>query len=142
MSYHVNIWSTTSPHHFVSPFPNNEYVLILIITDSDIPVEKRQLIARDIVHSRCRYALTYGHECSLWHDLIDMAYLDADLPDEKFLMTTWHDDEPIEDVVDFMWWNTSFDYYDPEYFGILFLRAEGVSPCILAGMTVLQVCKD
>ena len=36
-------------------------------------------------------------------------------------MTTWHDDEPIEDAIDFWWMNTWFDDYESVKLAILII---------------------
>ena len=44
-----------------------------------------------------------GKECEKWHDAIDWAVLETfdfgDIPDDKFVMTTWHADEPISEAL-------------------------------------------
>ena len=49
--------------------------------------------------------LAWGKGCSSWDDSVDYANIDAwdcgNIPDEHFVMTTWHDDEPLEDVFGF-----------------------------------------
>ena len=90
-----------------SPFDDN-YALLLVIASPLVSVVQRNRILSDIVSSRCQYALTYGHDCEVWHDAIDWMGVGDGAGTERFLMTTWHDDEPIEDVVDFLWSNTSY----------------------------------
>ena len=36
-------------------------------------------------------------------------------------MTTWHENENIEDIVEYFRWNTVFDDFVPERFVVLFL---------------------
>ena len=101
-----------------APF-QEDYALLLVISTRSITKVQRERIASDVVASRCQYALTYGNECQMWHDAIDMAGIDAGGPESRFLMTTWHDDEPIEDVIDYLWWNTSYDYFEAERLAIV-----------------------
>ena len=55
-----------------------------------------------IVESGCLYMMAWGIDCSSWDDSVDYANLRQfdyeDIPDEDFVMTTWHDDEPISEV--------------------------------------------
>ena len=42
---------------------------------------------------------------TFWHDAVDKAHLQefdyGDVPDDRFVMTTWHDNESLEDVMFF-----------------------------------------
>ena len=46
--------------------------------------------------------MAWGKNCSSWDDCVDHANLENfnydDIPDGRFVMTSWHDNEPIEDV--------------------------------------------
>lgn len=46
--------------------------------------------------------MAWGQDCSSWDDSVDMASLEAfgfqQTPNDKFVMTTWHPDEPLEEV--------------------------------------------
>jgi hypothetical protein len=46
--------------------------------------------------------MAWGRACSSWDDSVDEANLAAfdfgDIPDESFVMTTWHEGEPLEEV--------------------------------------------
>ena len=61
-------------------------------------------MSRWLVASGCLYMMAWGRDCSLWDDNVDCANIKnftGDIPDDKFIMTTWHNDETLEDVVDF-----------------------------------------
>ena len=119
MSNRVSITkSETAPHHYVAPFEGRDYVLLLVISDPNISPAVQRAISQDIVRTGCRYALAFGCTCSTWDDSIDLASIEAEVPENRFVMTTWHEDEPIEDVVDFWWWNTAFDDFVPGNFGV------------------------
>jgi len=53
-----------------------------------------------------------------------MAYIEEGGDPRRFVMTTWHDDEAIEDVVDFWWWNTTFEDFIPTEFVVFFLGSD------------------
>ncbi len=76
-----------------------------------------------LVASGCRYAVCSGYESWKWDDAIDLAFLDtsADFnpPDEKFVMTSWHDQESLQEVAQFFALNTSFDFFEPAAFVIV-----------------------
>ena len=46
--------------------------------------------------------MAWGDGCARWHDSVDWASLEefdfGDIPDERFVMTTWHENEPLDDV--------------------------------------------
>jgi hypothetical protein len=113
--------SDSHPHRFRSPFAGDDYALLIVISDATVSEEEQREISREIVKTGCRYALAYGHACSSWDDSIDLADIEAGENPHRFIMTTWHDDEPIEDVVDFWWLNTAFEDYVPENFGVFFI---------------------
>ena len=55
-----------------------------------------------MVESGCLYMMAWGQECSTWDDSVDWANIDkhdkGEIPEDEFVVTTWHDDEPLEDV--------------------------------------------
>ncbi len=46
--------------------------------------------------------MAWGSSCSSWDDSVDMANIEqfefADIPEDKFVMTTWHADEPLSEA--------------------------------------------
>jgi hypothetical protein len=105
------------------PF-EDDYALLLVITSPLVSVRQRNRITSDIVSSRCQYALTFGHDCEVWHDVIDETCVGDGAGEERFLMTTWHDDEPIEDVIDFLWWNTSYEEFESERLAVVIIGGD------------------
>ncbi len=63
----------------------------------------RDEVAAWLVGSGCLYFIAWGIACEGWHDAVDWAVLDAfdfgDVPDDKFVMTTWHDKEPLSEAL-------------------------------------------
>ena len=55
-----------------------------------------------LVRSGCLYMMAWGENCSSWDDSVDFANIRKfdfqEIPDESFVMTTWHDNEPLEEV--------------------------------------------
>jgi hypothetical protein len=93
------------PYRLETPFPGEEYVCILFANDETITPEEQEAISEQLVATGCRYAVCAGHRCSTWDDSVDLAYLATDEsfspPDETFVTTTWHEGEPIEEVLHF-----------------------------------------
>lgn len=54
------------------------------------------------VGSGCLYMLAWGEDCTSWDDSVDWANLETfdfgNIPEEEFVMTTWHDSETLEEV--------------------------------------------
>lgn len=46
--------------------------------------------------------MAWGKDCGSWDDSVDYANLEAfgreEIPEESFVMTTWHQDEPLNEV--------------------------------------------
>lgn len=100
------------PYHFHAPFYGIAYVCILFNNDPFITNHDQQTISEQLVQSGCRYAVCAGKDCSTWDDSIDYAYLATDKDynpsPETLVMTTWHDQETPEEVIDFGLHQTNF----------------------------------
>ena len=52
--------------------------------------------------SGCLYMMAWGKNCSSWDDSVDIANLERfayeDIPDSQSVMTTWHENESLEEV--------------------------------------------
>jgi hypothetical protein len=63
-------------------------------------------IAEWIVKSGCLYVVAWGVDCEKWHDSVDWAVLEVfkngDIPDDRFVMTTWHNNEPLSEALWFV----------------------------------------
>lgn len=59
-------------------------------------------VSRWLVSSGCRCMLAWGKDCSTWNDAVEEANLErfdyGDIPGEETVVTTWHDDEELEEV--------------------------------------------
>lgn len=75
----------------------------VVIIHERVTAEWQKLASEWLVGSGCLFMLAWGHECNSWDDSVDYANLDAfeygDIPDDKFVMTTWHDNEPLSEVL-------------------------------------------
>ena len=121
----VKLVQTARPFEYVSPYPGEEHTLLVCVADATVTSDERARVSAEIVAAKCRYSVCWGYDCSSWDTAIDCAYIETDEnfspPDETFVMTTWHDDEPIEDVIDFWWMNTWFDDYESIKLAILII---------------------
>ena len=80
-------------------------VCILIVDDQKISTDRKNQICMDIVYSECEWVDCLGYDGSDWDDRLDWSYLESIDFDSSFketLITSWHDDELLEDVVEFL----------------------------------------
>lgn len=75
-----------------------------IVVVEDVVDQKWQAEAsRWLADSGCLYMMAWGKNCSSWDDSVDLANLEQfgfdKIPDDDFVMTTWHDDEPLQEVI-------------------------------------------
>jgi hypothetical protein len=124
------------PYAFVSPFDNQEFAALIIAQDPALAGEEQMAIAEALVAAGCRYAMGYGIDGSSWDTAVDLAFIHSDPsfhpPDERFVMTTWHDEDTPEEVASWLVWNTSFDFFVPENFLILNVGPEGLASAQVA----------
>ena len=124
----VKLVQTARPFEYVSPYPGEEHTLLVCVADATVTSDERARVSAEIVTAKCRYAVCWGYDCSSWDTAIDCAYIETDEnfspPDETFVMTTWHDGEPIEDAIDFWWMNTWFDDYESIKLAILIIEEQ------------------
>ena len=49
--------------------------------------------------------MAWGKDCESWDDSVDWVNIEAfdfgEIPDNEFVMTSWHEDEPLEEVFQF-----------------------------------------
>lgn len=87
---------TTPPRRGAHPF---RAVLIAEEATSQI---WRDEVALWLVESECRYFIAWGMACEAWHDTVDWTVLEVfdfgEIPDDKFVMTTWHDKESLSEA--------------------------------------------
>lgn len=74
----------------------------VVLVRETVSDDWRNRVSSWLVSAGCLYALAWGEDCSIWDDAVDWANIDAfafkPIPPERFVMTTWHDDETIEEV--------------------------------------------
>lgn len=77
----------------------------LILIEREVGRDYRHAVSKVLVNSGCLYSLAWGIGCSAWDDSVDWAFLETydfgAYPEEKFVMTTWHEDESLEEAVEF-----------------------------------------
>ena len=78
------------------------FMAVVCIETNDVSELWRSEVSAWLVDNGCRYAMTWGRSCSKWDDAIDEANLAAfeysKIPEDNFVMTTWHEGEELSDV--------------------------------------------
>jgi hypothetical protein len=118
------------PYRISSPAPGTPFVCALFVADAGIDDEERMALSRQLVAAGCRYAVCAGIECSRWDDSIDFAYLETDAnfdpPDETFVMTTWHEEASVAEVLEFALLHTNFGGHEFKHLLVLVLGEDAV----------------
>lgn len=106
------------PYAFASPCGGRQFALLLVVGDEAVSVEEQSELSEAFVRQGCRHAACYGHDCSSWDDSIDMVSVMDEVEGRSapFVMTTWHADESLDEVVDFFAARARFDHWLPEAF--------------------------
>ena len=80
----------------------SEPVRMVVVVEAQVSPEWQSAVSNWIVRSSCLYMMAWGVECCSWDDSVDMANLEefefGDIPEDRFVMTTWHADEPLAEV--------------------------------------------
>ncbi|HRE90562.1 MAG TPA: hypothetical protein PK095_15630, partial [Myxococcota bacterium] len=96
----------------------------VVIAETQASEEWKAKVSRWLVDTGCRYMMAWGHDCSTWDDSVDVACLEkhdfGDISEEDFVMTTWHDNESLEEV--FLFAKTNTFYMDSPIKNLLFLH--------------------
>ena len=74
----------------------------IVVLEQDTSPEWRARVSDWLVQSGCLYMMAWGPDSSAWDDSVDWANLSAfdggEIPDDDFVMTTWHDHEPLSET--------------------------------------------
>ena len=118
----------TEPADFELPFGGIPYPCLIWDTRANRSAGERLRLSRTLVASGVRYAVCGGFECEAWHDAVDEAYIELGLEgkeaNEKFVMTSLHPDDSIDEVAFFFVGNTNFDNHDFAQFLVLQLGSD------------------
>ena len=75
---------------------------IMVLIEQNVAPEWQDAVSKRIIESGCLYMMAWGQNCSSWDDSVDHANLEkfdyGDVPEEDFVMTTWHENEALCEV--------------------------------------------
>ena len=95
----------------------------LILIEREVSREFQWEVSKALVKAGCLFSLAWGIDCTSWDDSIDWAFLEhynyGEYPEDKFVMTTWHENDTLEETIEFA--RTCTDYSEVKLDEILVL---------------------
>jgi len=80
------------------------YKAVVIVEDRVEP-DWQRVVSQWLAETGCLYMIAWGKDCGSWDDSVDMANLRqfefGEIPNEHFIMTTWHEKETLREVMEF-----------------------------------------
>ena len=77
----------------------------VVLIEGAVSSDWRADVSDWLVRSGCLYMMAGGLDCGLWDDSVDAANIEAfdfkEIPENRFVITTWHDDSPLSETFDF-----------------------------------------
>lgn len=74
----------------------------IVVVESEVTVDWQYQVSHWLINRGCLCMMAWGKDCSSWDDSVDMANLERwnydEIPDHAFVMTSWHEDVPLEEV--------------------------------------------
>ena len=74
----------------------------IVVIDEVVSTEWQSSVSEWLVKSGCLYMMAWGIKCSSWDDSVDYANLSEfnykEIPENKLVITTWHENEPLKEV--------------------------------------------
>jgi hypothetical protein len=74
----------------------------IVVIDGEMPEIWQWEVSRWLVQSGCACMMAWGLDCSAWNESVEDANLEAfnyeDIPEDRVVMTTSHDDEELSEV--------------------------------------------
>ncbi len=90
------------PNGDLKPYDGRRPFRAIVVVEDAVTSEWQATASNWLVASGCAYMLAWGCESSSWDTSVDLANLQAfdygDIPDDAFVMTTWHDQESLSEV--------------------------------------------
>ena len=75
----------------------------VVVAEESVSAEWQALVSEWLVRCGCLYMVAWGANCSSWDDSVDWANIEAfdfkQIPEDRFVMTTWHEDQPLSEAL-------------------------------------------
>ena len=79
--------------------PQAHFGVLLVMDASAVQDERLSALARKLLDQGMAYFCGWGPGCSRVHDVVDMEIVQRDLPESADVMTTWHENEDLDDAL-------------------------------------------
>lgn len=93
----------------------NPFKAIVVIEES-LDLAHQHAVSKWLVESGCMYMMAWGKDCSSWDDSVDLANIEqfpgSEIPEESFVITTWHENESLGEVIWFAKYTASHASHD------------------------------
>lgn len=63
--------------------------------------KKYNKLLNQLIDEKILLFCAVGKDCELWHDIMDELFVDLGEERDFFMITTWHDDETLAEVIEF-----------------------------------------
>jgi hypothetical protein len=74
----------------------------IVVVEAVVSYQWQKHVCEWMLASGCLYMMGWGHDCNAWDDAMDWANIDKydghEIPENQFIVTTWHDGESLEEV--------------------------------------------
>lgn len=126
----VSVWIHSHPEQTgypELPFNGEPYLCLMVNFHLHVDDEFETEFSKRLILSKCVYVCCAGIECEHWHDSIEelSVWLQIQDPeadeDTYFLMSTWHDDEELEDTLNFIFILPLIDEEIPKHYLVMLL---------------------
>ena len=75
----------------------------VVVAEEVVSPEWRAMVSAWLVKTGCLYMSAWGTDCSAWDTSVDIANIQAhgyeEIPEDKFVMTTWHENEVLAEAL-------------------------------------------
>lgn len=96
------VYLCLSPNGPLAQLQQSKPTRFIFIAEDITSQQYKVAVSQALARGNCLYFLAWGSECEAWHDAVDAANYEVfeseQIPDERFITTTWHDDEPLSEV--------------------------------------------
>ena len=118
----------------------------VLVVESQVEPAWRRMVSEWLIRTGCLYMLAWGEDCSLWDDAVDVANLAAfapePIPDDRFVFTTWHDHETLDEVFWFAEHGAWHPDVDLEYTVLIHIAERPVGDEMLKAFQAAQASVD
>jgi hypothetical protein len=109
---HPPLYVHLPPEALLPVPPFSEPFRAVVAAEVTVSAKWMSAVSEWLMRSGCMYAMAWGPQGTNWDTAIDEANLEknnfGEIPEDKFVMTTWHDNESLEEV---FWFCKNISYH-------------------------------